>query len=525
MPGLYSIFNWIAISSLMGSILILLILIAKFAFRNKASAKWHYYIWFLLLFRLIVPFTPESSFSMYNLLNHVQEVFSVSDNTPDFSAMNSMSTQAADRTNLVLPANEYNLDHNSGEQETVNNHPGKFDYNRGLLLLWLLGVALLTGYTIFINLKIWYSIRNEPVVNNPSICGILNGCKSVMKISAHVPVVIVDKVHAPALFGIFRPRLLLPKSMINKLTEEQLKYICLHELAHWRRKDILINWITVILKILHWFNPIIWYGFHRMVQDCELACDSLVLSSIEAEKRKEYGHTVIQVMQMALKPQWIPGAMGMTTGKGHIKRRITMISNYKRQSLPLTIATVIIFTVIGVAGCTSSQTNNSLPAEVSSNRSSYQQTLTEAETNQILAGSVDVEGPGVVVTLSDSGVNNDKDPDYFVIHDADIIFLVNELKDAGAEAISVNDERLISTSSIGCWGTNITINHNACTGPPFTIKAIGDPETLETNLNDDRSHATTLKVFGVGVSIERNEKLLIPKYNGEAGFKYAELVK
>lgn len=520
--GFYAIFNWIVISSFMGSILIFLILIAKFAFSN-ASAKWHYYIWFLLLFRLIVPFTPESSFSMYNLLNHVQEGFSVSDNTPGFSAITNISMQT-DRTDLVLSANEYTSDHNSGEQETINNHPGQLDYNKGLLLLWLLGVALFAGYTMFINVKVWYSVRNESVLSNPSISGILHACKSVMKISMHVPVVIVDKIQAPALFGLFRPRLLLPKSMINKLTEEQLRYICLHELAHWRRKDIFVNWITVILKILHWFNPIIWYGLYRMGQDCELACDSLVLSSIEPEKRKEYGHTVIQVLQMTLKPQWLPGATGMTTGKSHVKRRITMIANFKKQSLSLTIASVIIFTVIGVAGCTGSQNNNSLPAEVGSNESSYQQTLTEAETDQILAGTVDLKGPGVVVTLSESGVNNPQEPEYFIIHDTDIMLIVNQLKDAGAEAVSVNDERLVSTSSIGCWGTNITINHNACTGP-FTIKAIGNTETLESSLNRDNSHAAVLRFFGVEVTIERNEKLLIPKYDGEAGFQYAELVK
>lgn len=136
----------------------------------------------------------------------------------------------------------------------------------------------MAGYTIYVNVKLWSQIRHEPKLDNTSIIQIVQNCKSVMNVSVSIPIVVTNRINAPALFGVINPKLVLPESIIKNLSNEQIKYICLHELAHWKRKDIWLNWITAILQILHWFNLVIWYGFFRMQQDCELACDSLVLT-------------------------------------------------------------------------------------------------------------------------------------------------------------------------------------------------------------------------------------------------------
>ncbi|MGI6436188.1 MAG: M56 family metallopeptidase [Syntrophomonadaceae bacterium] len=525
MQGLFAFFDWILMSSLMGSILIVLILLAKFAFQNKAGANWHYYIWFLLLLRLMVPFTPESPISIYNLIinEHQQIVFSNHSSSetinPPVVASKTASYSAANRNYPgQLHTGEVNL--NVVDNATLLDF-NDFNCKAVLILLWLVGAALLAGYTVFINFRIWYQIRNEPQLNNAPISDILRSCQSVMNISKDIPIVATDIIHTPALFGLIKPRLLLPASIINKLTDDQFKYICLHELAHWKRKDIMINWITVILKILHWFNPVIWYGFHRMHQDCELACDSLVLSSIEPAEHKEYGYTVIRVLQMTLTQQWIPGATGMLTGKSHITRRITMISNFKKQSLSFTVAALIIFVGIGAVGCTDARNVDSLQPGANLNGGSYNQiTSIESDTNRILAGAVDVEGPGIIVTLSDRKTNNDQDPD-FLVHDYDIREIVNQLTAAEAEAISVNDERLITTTAIGCIEDKILINNNTYNSP-FIIKAIGNSEKMEQALQSRGGHIEMLRLFGMGLAIERSDKLLIPKYTGEVIIKYAK---
>jgi len=148
------------------------------------------------------------------------------------------------------------------------------------------------------------------------------------------------------------------------------------------------------------------------------------------------------------------------------------------------------------------------------------------EGNKIL-GLSEVTGHGLVITVDD----NDKmslnnwlfDPNWLIVHDTDLINIVNELKNAGAEAISINDQRIVTTSAIECDGNVIKINGEKI-GAPFEIKAIGFPETL---INIDRFGGTT-KILKenrkLNVSVEKmdKEKITIPKYSGVMKFEYAE---
>lgn len=147
---------------------------------------------------------------------------------------------------------------------------------------------------------------------------------------------------------------------------------------------------------------------------------------------------------------------------------------------------------------------------------------------EIIAGLTDVEGAGVIVTLTDSKVKNDSlfrlDENYFIIHDEDIWRVINELADAGAEALSLNDERLIGTSEIRCSGSTVSVNNNRY-APPFVIKAIGNPQTLEAALNLRGGVIDVLRQWGIEVQIKRSNKILIPRYRGFVNFKYAVPVK
>ncbi|MDD3890255.1 MAG: M56 family metallopeptidase [Syntrophomonadaceae bacterium] len=325
-----SIFNWIIFSSLMGSILVFLILGVKFAFKSALGANWHYYIWFLLLLRLIVPFTPESPVSVFNFvkLDSLESVFSshISSSYDIKKPSTETGNSPSEFAKKTIPLDPVEVK----EHRVATPTPTDFvvvNSKLTLIILWLIGVALLVGYTVFINLKFWYQIRTEPRANSASITHIVETCKSELKITKDISIVSTNKVHTPALFGPIKPWLLVPDSFIKSLDDLELKYIVLHELAHLKRKDIIVNWITVVVQILHWFNPVIWYGFYRMHQDCELACDAMVLSSLDPERHKEYGHTIIRLLEMMLTPQWIPGTTRMLSQKSNIKRSIPVMLN------------------------------------------------------------------------------------------------------------------------------------------------------------------------------------------------------
>lgn len=177
------------------------------------------------------------------------------------------------------------------------------------------------------------------------------------------------------------------------------------------------------------------------------------------------------------------------------------------------------------------QTNTNLETyrEAAEKSDSGSKALAEELKNAMLqAGLTDVEGPGITVTLSDSNAeikeNSGVNTANYVIHDRDLRDIVNELIASGAEAISINGERITTKSAIRCVGPTVTINNNYY-APPFVIKAIGDPDTLEAGLNIRDGVVDIMRAFQIEVSIAKANKLEIPKYNGQVSFTHAETVK
>ena len=141
-----------------------------------------------------------------------------------------------------------------------------------------------------------------------------------------------------------------------------------------------------------------------------------------------------------------------------------------------------------------------------------------------------VQGPGVEVTLNDSknpypsglnGLPAAVGPPPNLIHDTDINQVVNELKAAGAEAISVNDQRVGAVTPIRCAGPTVFVNNTAQT-PPYVIKAIGKPQTLETALNISGGVATQIKQYDKAMfSVHPAKHLVVPASNGVVQPQYA----
>jgi uncharacterized protein YlxW (UPF0749 family) len=146
----------------------------------------------------------------------------------------------------------------------------------------------------------------------------------------------------------------------------------------------------------------------------------------------------------------------------------------------------------------------------------------ELQKVQISAGTIPVEGPGVTVTLNDSNVELQPgdNANYSIVHDTDLILVVNELKASGAEAIAINGERITAMSEIRCAGTLILVNSTRI-GPPFVIEAIGNPDLLESGLMLNGGHLTTLKVLGLEVSVQKAQNLKLQAYNGPMKITYA----
>lgn len=148
----------------------------------------------------------------------------------------------------------------------------------------------------------------------------------------------------------------------------------------------------------------------------------------------------------------------------------------------------------------------------------------EIQQGNKMIGLTEVTGPGVIVTLSDSkrDASSVLNANSLIVHDGDILSVINELKNAGAEAISINDQRLVPTSSIVCGGNIIQINGEKI-GAPFVIKAIGLPEQLAA-LERPGGYLEILKGYSIEVYFKKSNNITIPKYTGVISYKYAQSV-
>lgn len=142
--------------------------------------------------------------------------------------------------------------------------------------------------------------------------------------------------------------------------------------------------------------------------------------------------------------------------------------------------------------------------------------------NNALLGLTEVKGPGVIIKLDDNrevDVEQVADVNRIIVHEQDLIQIVNELFNAGADAISINGKRVVSTTSILCDGNIMRVN-DEIVGVPIEIKAIGYPERLGPALARPMGYLSLMKMDGVIVEIQKSDDITIPKYEGVYKYEY-----
>lgn len=134
-------------------------------------------------------------------------------------------------------------------------------------------------------------------------------------------------------------------------------------------------------------------------------------------------------------------------------------------------------------------------------------------------GYTDVKGPGIIITIAD-GKNSMNDKEQVITYN-DLIMTINELKYAGAEAISLNDERVVNNSFIANISEYMVMNDNRISGP-YTIKVIGDSKNLESVINIRGGVKDYLESYNKQISYTVENEIYINKYNGNVEINFGE---
>ena len=377
-------FNWLVRTSWQAAVLVLIVFLIQSVFRRKLSARWRYALWLLVVFRLLLPAAPQSAVSLFNyaglenmrgkpssinaspVSSGVFRVAQVSDGKPAIEAGTlSAIPPSAPEKNYASPQTSApaSRDIAARRAAVVGISLGWENFTRFCALSWVIGVAFLILRLISQNIVFMNRLRTANVITDPRTQTLFEQCKNL--IGVHFPIGLVEtsEVTSPALHGFFRPRLLLPAQVIGGFSQQELRFIFLHELAHIKRRDMAVHWAATLLNILHWFNPVLWLGFRRMAIDRELACDELALSSAGEQERKPYGAAILKVLETCASSPGLPGVMGILEDKDQMARRISMILKFRPHSRRSILA-VLLLLVLALVTLTDARSGPKAGAEL-----------------------------------------------------------------------------------------------------------------------------------------------------------------
>lgn len=445
-------FYWIINTSVKGSILVISILFIKLLFRNRLGAKWHYYIWFLLLARLVIPEVPQSSISIFNL-------FDIS-NSDNVIAKSNVQYSAAE----IISWFKFDFFDSSLTQK-ASFGTGFFKYvsvllkdgiQAKLMLTWLIIASCLLLFIIIVNLRFRLTINKYTNEISEETRELFDLCKQKMEIKSDINVIHTNAVKAPAIFGLIRPCILLPLDIQKQVDTKELEYIILHELAHFKRKDIAVFWIMTMLKITHWFNPIIWYGLSQMRQDCEISCDALALSYAGSDDCKKYGQTIIHLLKNTTKPLKSIGVAEMLGSKNQLKRRIKMITLFKKNRYRLSILSTTILILMGFVFLTNAKEVTILGSAVNVDVSQVEYSKTEVDENLTEETSKAMIWPLPSSTTIISSYGMRKHPILDVEKKHTGIDIGGK---TGDSIVAAADGEVTLSENLGGYGKSIIINH------------------------------------------------------------------
>ena len=291
-----------------------ILIAALFAFRGVLrrflDARVIYWFWVLVALRLLLPFDVPVSVSAARYLPLAPWTYA-----GDFDAGPSVSTSEPVESNSVAPPAAASL------REILLNE-------KTLAIVWSAGVATVLLAYFWASLSFRRQLSRSGRRAGKRTEQAVSSCSRAMGLNP-IPVLEMDALSGPALFGVWRPRLLFPLGLADQLSDEELRLVVLHELGHLKRRDLFLQGLLVVSQAVHWFNPLVWLAGRLAREDRELACDEFVMAHTSHSGSHAYAKTLLRVLGLSRPGRPMLPAVGILETKNQIKQRIIMITKYQ----------------------------------------------------------------------------------------------------------------------------------------------------------------------------------------------------
>lgn len=303
------------ICNLFISIIIGILLLTKYLLKDSLTNRMQYHLWFLLLGLLAIPFIPVHSSQFLWIFPWFENLKS--------AVSSSAQTAIGETTAFNQPPtanwmNDFSISVSRKTPSTI-----------GLVLciLWCIGIFVMILLLIKSMLRLINIKSSALPLQNPAVRKLYHDCLDEMHITKHIPVYSTAFLKSPIIVGFLKPCIYLPIHLISDYNANDIRYMLMHELAHYKHNDALANYLMNIIGVLYWFNPLIWYSLKEMKNDREVACDTSVLNLLDEDAYADYGNTLINfVEKVSLAP--FPFATGISGSMRQMQKRIINIATY-----------------------------------------------------------------------------------------------------------------------------------------------------------------------------------------------------
>jgi beta-lactamase regulating signal transducer with metallopeptidase domain len=320
----------------------------QIVFGRRLSAGWRFGLWLLVIFRLLIPVFPSSAVSIFNAPHWLET----------FRGRPAQVTVEIKRETVhqrLLPAQESpgGLDKQTLPKPVINK--------AGMPAILLTSWGVICGLLLFRlgagGLWLMYRLRQEGSTPAPELTRVLMRARKRMKTFWTPKLIETSLADSPGLFGFFRPILLVPRGLAQKLSETELEYIFLHELGHLRRWDLAVNFLMAVAQATHWFNPVVWLVCRQMRLERELACDRLALEETGGSASAlSYGETILKLLGTLSPRSTLPGVVGIMEEKQAARLRLKQISSFTKSEGNFgKFAAALLLVVTAVVGMSNAQ--------------------------------------------------------------------------------------------------------------------------------------------------------------------------
>ncbi len=299
--GVYdSLGEWLEVAIMAGAyagLLAMVVLAINLLFRRWLSAAQMGLLWGLVLLRLVIPIVPASSFSLESLLPRSEE---------GRVETRAMAIPLADSAIVVKKPTPYYAAQSMDSRLPETALPATSESHwlellleqvcSALPLIWFAAGTAGLAYTVVHYVRFCRRVEQSAAGGDERMVRLWKQCCELAGVRRIGRVLEFDGVDQPAVMRVLRPTLLLPADAAE-LDDEQLQMVMLHELAHVRRWDIAGNWALVLIRAVHWWNPVYWLAASRFRSLREQACDAFVVRTLEVGSVHGYGELLLALAQ------------------------------------------------------------------------------------------------------------------------------------------------------------------------------------------------------------------------------------